>query len=291
MKVYIDGQFVDEEKAKISVFDHGVLYGDGVFEGLRVYDGGILFLKEHVERLYNSAKGIMLKIPIGKEKLEEAIKLSVRENNVKNGYIRVCVTRGVGDLGLDPRKCKEPTLFIIVSDIKLYPKENYEKGLEVIIASTRRNLPQALNPCIKSLNYLNNILAKIEAIKANVDEAIFLNEQGYVVECTGENIFIVKDNCVITPPIYVGALSGITRKSIFKLVKENLNSDVIEKLFTDYEIYTADECFLTGTAAGIVPVVKINGREIGDGRPGKVTRLLIRKFEDLIRNSTTNAYE
>ncbi len=285
MKVYIDGKFYDKQDAKISVFDHGLLYGDGVFEGIRSYNRRVFKLPEHIDRLYNSAKAIMLEIPISKKQMEQAVIDTLKENNLSDAYIRLIVTRGVGDLGLDPRKCSSPSIIIIADKIVLYPQEFYINGLEVITVSTRRNLPTSLNPAIKSLNYLNNIFAKIEAIRAGCEEAIMLNKDGYVAECTGDNIFIVKENVLITPPLYIGALPGITRAAVIDIAKTKLRLLVKEEPFTVYDVYTADECFLTGTAAEVVPVVKVDSRIINDGKPGKITKQIIEEFKELTRTT------
>lgn len=285
MKIYLDGKFVDKEEAKISVFDHGLLYGDGVFEGIRAYNGRVFKLKEHIDRLFNSARAIMLHIPNTKEGVEEIVLETLRVNKLKDAYIRLVVTRGVGDLGLDPLKCSKPTIFCIADKIKLYPEEYYKKGLEIVIVSTRRNIPEAINPSIKSLNYLNNILGKIEANRAGVPEAIMLNSEGYVAECTGDNIFVLKGNTLITPPTWAGALDGITRQTVMEIANDKLKLLVKEDLMTCYHLYTADECFLTGTAAEIVPVVKIDSRVIGDGKPGKVTLKLIKEFHKLTKTT------
>ena len=282
LKIYLDGKLVDEENAKISVFDHGLLYGDGVFEGIRSYNGRVFKLKEHLDRLYRSAQAIMLKIPLGKKEMVEAVLMTLRANKMKDAYIRLVVTRGKGDLGLDPNKCPKPTVFIITHTIKLYPKELYYKGMEVITVPTIRNLVSAIDPQIKSLNYLNNILAKIEANLAGMPEAIMLNKDGYVAECTGDNIFIVKDGILATPPVYLGVLEGITRNTVIELAKK-LKIEAREEVLTRYSLYNADECFLTGTAAEIIPVVKIDGRIIGDGMPGKVSLRLIKAFRVLTK--------
>ncbi len=280
LKIYLDGKLVDKDKAVVSVFDHGLLYGDGVFEGIRSYDGLVFKLKEHLERLFESAHTLMLEIPLSKEALEKAVIQTLQANRLKDAYIRLVVTRGVGDLGLDPRKCRKPTLFIIADKIALYPKEYYERGLELATVPTVRNHPEALNPQLKTLNYLNNILAKIEATNAGVNEAILLNSQGYVTECTGENIFLVRDHAVLTPPPYVGILKGITRQVVMRLAA-GMGFSVHEEVFTRHDLYTAHEVFLTGTAAEIVPVVKIDNRPIGTGRPGKVTLQLMSGFKKL----------
>ena len=282
MKVYLNGKFVDQKDAVVSVFDHGLLYGDGVFEGIRSYHGLIFKLREHIDRLFESAHTIMLKIPMTKEQLIGVVRQSLRVNHLSNAYIRLVVTRGEGDLGLDPRKCSGPTVFAIADRIELYPKKLYEQGLELITVATQRNVPEALNPQIKSLNYLNNILAKIEAINAGYEEAIMLSPSGYVTECTGENLFIVDGKALLTPPPYVGVLRGITRQTVLDLgAKRRLA--IREELLTRYDLFNADECFLTGTAAEIVPVVKIDGRVIGSGKPGPVTKRLQAGFRALTR--------
>ena len=282
MKVYLNGKFVDESKAVVSVFDHGLLYGDGVFEGIRSYDGLIFKLHEHIDRLFESAHTIMLKIPMSKPELIEVVKESLRVNSLHNAYIRLVVTRGEGDLGLDPRKCGRPTVFAIADKIELYPKKLYEQGLELITVATQRNVPEALNPQIKSLNYLNNILAKIEAITAGYEEAIMLSHSGYVTECTGENIFIVKGKQLLTPPPYIGVLRGITRQVVMELA-ESQRLHVKEELLTRHDLFNADEVFLTGTAAEIVPVVKIDGRVIGKGVPGPTTKKLQQAFHQVTK--------
>jgi branched-chain amino acid aminotransferase len=290
MKIYLDGKLVNRDQAKISVFDHGVLYGDGVFEGIRAYNGRVFKLKEHIDRLYQSARAIMLCVPLTKKQVEEAVLSTLRANKLKSGYIRLVVTRGCGDLGLSPWNCSKATVFIIADKIKLYPEEYYTNGLEVVVVSVRRNLVDAVNPSIKSLNYLNNILAKIEGIRAGVPEAIMLNKDGYVAECTGDNLFILKENTLITPPTYAGALPGITCDTVKDLAKTKLKLLVKEELFTTYHVYTADECFLTGTAAEIVPVIKVDKRIIGNGHPGKVTLKLMEEFHELTRSTGVPIY-
>ncbi|HOK40143.1 MAG TPA: branched-chain-amino-acid transaminase [bacterium] len=290
LQIYIDGKFVDESEAKISVFDHGLLYGDGVFEGIRVYDNGIFELEAHLERLYDSAKAINLKIEIPFNEMIELHCEAVRRNKIKDGYIRTVITRGKGDLGLDPRKCPKPTIFIIAATITLYPPEFYEKGLKIMTVSTRRNRPDVLSPRIKSLNYLNNIIAKIEATNAGCLEAIMLNTEGYVAECTGDNIFYLKKNKIYTPPTYLGALEGITRNSIINIL-HNGGIDVIEKPFTLYELYTAEEVFLTGTAAEVVPIVEIDARQIGNGKPGKFTKQIIANFKEYVKKHSYPVYK
>jgi branched-chain amino acid aminotransferase len=283
MKVYLNGKFVERAHAALSVFDHGVLYGDGVFEGIRSYHGLIFKLREHIDRLFESAHTIMLKIPLSKAEVIDVVKESLRVNRLRDAYLRLVVTRGEGDLGLDPRKCNSPTVFVIADRIELYPKKLYEQGLELVTVATQRNVPEALNPQIKSLNYLNNILAKIEAINAGYEEAIMLSPSGYVTECTGENIFIVKGRRLLTSPPYIGVLPGITRQTVMEL-GATLKLDVREELLTRHDLFNADEVFFTGTAAEIVPVVKIDGRVIGSGKPGPVTRKLQQAFRQLTKS-------
>jgi len=283
MKVYINGKFYEKTEAKISVFDHGLLYGDGVFEGIRAYNRLVFKLKEHIERLFESAHTIMLKIPLSKEGMIKAVIETLKKNSLKDAYIRLVVTRGEGDLGLDPRKCEGRATVIIITDkIALYPEKFYREGLEIVTVPTIRNLPEALNPQIKSLNYLNNILAKIEAINAGCDEAIMLDSLGYVAECTGDNIFIVKRNHLYTPPQCMGTLRGITRDSVLEIARKD-KIQVHEHVLTRHELFISDECFLTGTAAEIVPVVKVDGRVIGTGKPGKLTLNLMKKFKELTK--------
>ena len=284
MKVYLNGKFVERSKAVVSVFDHGLLYGDGVFEGIRSYDGLVFKLTEHIDRLFESAHTIMLRIPATKAELVAVVKQSLRVNRLRDAYIRLVVTRGEGDLGLDPRKCSQPTVFVIADKIELYPKKLYEEGLALITVATQRNVPEALNPQIKSLNYLNNILAKIEAITAGYEEAIMLSHSGYVTECTGENIFLVKGKQLLTPPPYIGVLRGITRQTVMELAAAQ-RLHVREELLTRHDLFNADEVFLTGTAAEIVPVVKIDGRQIGAGRPGPVTKKLQRAFRQVTKTA------
>lgn len=280
MKIFLDGKLVSEDEAKISVFDHGLLYGDGVFEGIRLYGGKIFRLDQHLERLFASAKAIMLQVPMAKQALVEACCETCRANKLRDGYIRLVVTRGVGYLGLNPFKCKNPTVFIIADTIELYPEEVYRKGLNLITAATQRTNPAAVSPSIKSLNYLNNILAKIEAVNAGTVEAIMLNSAGHVAECTGDNIFIVRGGKLETPPISAGALNGITRGVVFELATK-MGLPVSESNLTRYDLVTADECFLTGTAAEIVPVATIDGRPIGSGKPGTLTLKLTAEFRKL----------
>jgi len=289
MQVYLNGKLVAKEEAKISVFDHGTLYGDGVFEGLRSYNGRIFKLEEHIDRLLDSAKAIMLIIPFSKKELIDAVISTVRANDIHDGYVRLVVTRGIGDLGLDPRKCPIPSVFIIADKITLYPEELYQNGMEIITVPTRRNISEALNPCIKSLNYLNNIMAKIEAIHGRVHEALMLNSEGYVTECTGDNIFIVKNGTLITPPTWVGALKGITRDAAMEIARIN-GIDAIEEVLTRYDLYTADECFLTGTAAEIISVIKIDSRKIGTGKPGEITLKIMEQFKELTQTTGVEVY-
>jgi len=286
MKIWLDGKLVDKEQAVVSVFDHGLLYGDGVFEGIRAYNGRVFKLDEHIERLCHSARAIMLKMPLDRTATKQAVLDTLRANGLKDAYVRLVVTRGIGDLGLDPRKCPKPTMFVIADRISLYPEETYTKGLTVATVSTRRNLPVALDPRIKSLNYLNNILAKIEANTYGVLEAIMLNAEGYVAECTGDNIFVVRGGRLITPPTSAGALEGITRATVLGLAR-SLSVLCAEENITQYEIYTGEECFLTGTAAEIIPVVQVDSRPIGTGKPGPVTLKLIDAFRELTRREGT----
>lgn len=281
MKIYIDGKYYTEKTAKISVFDHGLLYGDGVFEGIRAYNGKIFRLEEHIERLFHSAKAIMLDISMSKAQLMKAVARTCWLNRIKNGYIRLVVTRGVGNLGLNPFNCKRSSVIIIAGKITLYPPEMYRNGLEMITVPTTRMPPSALNPAIKSLNYLNNVLAKIEAVRGGAIEAVMLNTQGYVAECTGDNLFIVRRGQIYTPPVSAGALDGITRLAVIQLAQEHFGLEIHETNLTRYDVFTADECFLTGTAAEIIPAVKLDGRVIGTGRPGKMTRQLMEEFQDL----------
>jgi branched-chain amino acid aminotransferase len=280
MKIYIDGKYFDEKSAKVSVFDHGLLYGDGVFEGIRAYNGRVFRLSEHIDRLYASAHALLLEIPLSREKVAEAVVETCRRNKLRDGYVRLVVTRGVGSLGLNPYLCKKPSVIVIAGKIQLYPEEDYKRGLSLITVPTARNLHSALNPAIKSLNYLNNILAKIEAINGGCEEAIMLNAQGFVAECTGDNIFLVKNGELSTPPLSAGALYGITRGVVLDLARE-AGMKVTEPDVTRYDLFNADECFLTGTGAEIIAAVKIDGRKIGTGTPGPVTRKLIQRYHEL----------
>ena len=284
MKVYIDGKFYDEKNAKVSVFDHGLLYGDGVFEGIRAYNGRVFKLKEHIDRLFCSAKALLLDIPLSHAQVMKAVVETCRRNKLRDGYIRLVVTRGVGTLGLNPNRCKRPSIIVIADKIQLYPKEMYERGMAIVTVPTTRNLNNAVNPAIKSLNYLNNILAKIEANIAGVEEAIMLNAEGFVAECTGDNIFIVKDGQMFTPPLSAGALYGITRGVVMNLARE-AGISVSEPNLTRYDLFIADECFLTGTGAELIPVTKIDGRVIGNGKPGPITRSLVESYHALTQAS------
>jgi branched-chain amino acid aminotransferase len=283
LKIYIDGKLYDKEDAKISVYDHGLLYGDGVFEGIRSYAGKVFRMAEHLERLWNSAKVIWLEIPVSKEEMAKAIEDTLAVNGIQDGYIRVVVTRGVGTLGLDPNRCSDPQVIIIADKIALYPVELYEQGLEIVTVSVMRNHPAALSPRVKSLNYLNNILAKIEGIQAGCVEALMLNHKGEVAECTGDNIFLVRQGRLLTPPNDAGILEGITRDAVIGLAAP-LGIEVREIALTKHDVYIADECFLTGTAAEVVPVVKVDSRVIGDGSPGPITRQLMARFRELTRS-------
>jgi branched-chain amino acid aminotransferase len=280
-KIWLDGKLLDEADAKISVFDHCVLYGDGVFEGIRVYDGCVFRLRQHLERLWSSAKYIRLAIPMSPEEMRAAVVETVRANGIRDGYIRLVVTRGVGDLGLNPASCPTPTVFIIAATITLYPQEEYEHGLEIITVPTQRYSVGSLNGRVKSCNYLNSIMGKMEAQVAGVREALMLNQEGFVVECTADNVFIVKDGVLTTPPVYLGALRGITRDAIMEIAA-GMGVTVKEECFTRFEVFDADECFLTGTAAEAIPVVKVDTRIIGDGKPGPMTRELIRRFREIV---------
>lgn len=281
-QIYINGVFHDKEHAKVSVFDHGLLYGDGVFEGIRAYDGLIFKLEEHIDRLYESAHTILLKIPMTRKQMIDAVVQTVKHNKLKDAYIRLVVTRGEGDLGLDPRKCTKHTVIIIADKIKLYADHFYKRGMELITVPTQRNFTEALNPQIKSLNYLNNIMAKIEAVSAGYEEAIMLNKDGFVAECTGDNIFIIKDNILYTPPGYMGVLKGITRQAVIEIALKK-KMVVKEAPLTRHDLFNADECFLTGTAAEIIPILKIDGRIIGPGEQGEWTKKLRKAFKQIVK--------
>ena len=285
--IYLDGKLVPESEAKISVFDHGLLYGDGVFEGIRIYNGRVFRLTEHLKRLYDCAKAICLTIPLTYEEMEKATLETVAANNLRDGYIRLVITRGVGSLGLNPYQCPKAGVIIIASSIALYPAERYELGLKLITCGTRRPNSAALSPQVKSLNYLNNIMAKIECMQAGCDEGIMLNDQGFVAECTGDNVFIVKNGKVTTPPVSSGALDGITRRVVMAILAE-MGISCTESVMTRFDIYTADECFLTGTAAEVIAAVEYDRRPIGEGKPGKLTHELVRRFKE-VANSTGTA--
>ena len=286
MQIYIDGGFYPESEAKVSVFDHGLLYGDGVFEGIRFYNNKVFHLEEHMERLYKSAAAIALDIPLDQAALTEALLETIRRNELTDGYVRLVITRGKGDLGLSPWNCPKPSIIIIAAKITLYPAESYEKGLKVVTCSTRRIAHGALSPMVKSLNYLNNIMAKIEASHAGAGEGLMLNEQGLVAECTGDNIFLVSGGRITTPPISSGALAGVTRAVAIGIASE-LGIEVSEPQTTRYDIYTADECFLTGTAAEIIPAVELDSRPIGNGKPGPMTQRFIARYRELTRTEGT----
>ena len=290
MKIFIDGKYYDERTAKVSVFDHGLLYGDGIFEGIRIYNGRVFKLKEHIDRLFYSAKAILLEVPMTHVSLMKATLDTCRTNKLREGYIRLIVTRGVGTLGLNPRSCKNPSVIIIADKIQVYPTELYAKGMDIVTVPTVRNLHSAVNPAIKSLNYLNNILAKIEANNAGVEEAVMLNAEGFVSECTADNLFIIKNGEVLTPPNSAGALYGITRQTVIDLA-EAAGLKVSEPNLTRYDLFNADECFLTGTGAEIMPVVKIDGRVIGTGKPGPLTRELVEKYHALTKVSGEPIYK
>jgi branched-chain amino acid aminotransferase len=281
-KIWISGQLYDKENAKISVYDHGLLYGDGVFEGMRSYSGKVFRLDQHLDRLWKSAKAIWLEIPMTQQALGKAVNDTLAANGIKDGYIRLVVTRGSGALGLDPNKCSNPQVIIITDHISLYPKEFYDNGLTIVTASTVRNHPAALSPRIKSLNYLNNIMAKIEGLQAGCVEALMLNHKGEVAECTGDNIFLIKSGQLYTPPLDAGILEGITRDAIIELARET-GYVVNEVALTRHDVFIADEVFLTGSAAEVIPVVKLDSRVIGDGNPGPITRELTKRFHELTR--------
>jgi len=289
MKVFVDGKYYDEWNAKVSVFDHGLLYGDGVFEGIRIYNGRVFKLKEHIDRLFYSAKAILLEMPMTHAQLMKATVETCKRNKLRDGYIRLVVTRGVGTLGLNPRNCKNGSVIIIAGKIQVYPSELYAKGMDIVTVATVRNLHSAVNPAIKSLNYLNNVLAKIEANNAGVEEAVMLNAEGFVAECTADNLFIIKNGVLSTPPLSAGALYGITRGTVMDIAVQ-LGIKVSEPNLTRYDLFNADECFLTGTGAEIMPVVKIDGRVIGNGKPGSLTRKLVENYHSLTKASGEPIY-
>ena len=295
MQIFLNDKLVPKEQAVVSVFDHGFLYGDGVFEGLRVYNGRIFRLDGHMERLRRSAKAILLESPMSDGELTRAIKETVVANDMRDGYIRVIISRGAGDLGLDPRKCPTPTVVVIADAIKLYPPEVYEAGMECVTASTRRSRPDVLSPAIKSLNYLNHILAKIECIRAGVPECIMLNERGLVAECSADNVFILSRSYsgkveLRTPPITAGALEGITRDAVMQIAEE-IGVPCVERDIALFDIYSADEAFLTGTAAEVVPMTMLDSRSIGDGKPGKVTQQIMARYHELTRNEGDSIFD
>lgn len=287
--IYMNGEFVKKEDAKVSVYDHGFLYGDGVFEGIRSYNGNVFRLEEHLERLYDSAKSIMLEIPHTFEEMTSLVVETLQQNQLKDAYIRLIVSRGVGNLGIDPQTCSKPSVIVIAEALSLFPKALYEKGIEIVSVATRRNRSDVLSPKVKSLNYMNNILVKIEANLAGVSEALMLNDQGYVAEGSADNIFIVRKNKLLTPPGYVGALEGITRNAIMEVAAEK-GYDIQEGVFTRHDVYVADEVFLTGTAAEVIAVVKVDGRVIGDGTPGPVTNDLLGSFRELVQQDGVKVY-
>ena len=289
-KIYIDGKFYSEADAKVSVFDHGLLYGDGIFEGIRFYNGRVFRLEQHLERLWNSARSICLDIPMTRQEMTEALLETIRQNHLRDGYIRLVVTRGVGNLGLNPEQCKNPSVIIIVATIALYHEDFYRKGLSIVTVATRRSNPASLNPAVKSLNYLNNVMARIEANLASADEALMLNDAGNVAECTADNVFIIKHGQIFTPPTTAGALQGITRSVVSDIAGE-FDIKVVEADFTRHDIFVADECFLTGTAAEIVPVVKADGRIIGNGKPGPITTRIIARFREMAQQTGTPIFD
>ena len=283
LKIWMDGELVNQSEAKVSVYDHGLLYGDGIFEGIRAYNGKVFLCKEHIDRLYEGAHYVNLEIPISKEEMVKALNDTIKANGLTDAYIRLLVTRGTGDLGLDPRKCPKPTVIIIAASIALYPEELYRKGLDIITSAVPAVHGEALNPRVKTLNYLNNIMAKMEAIRAGKLEAIMLNHQGFVAECTGDNIFIIKNGILKTPSVYSGILEGCTRNLVINLAKE-AGLTVEETNLQRYDLYTADECFLTGTGAEVIAVIDIDGRKIGTGKPGSITQDMLKRFRDYIAN-------
>jgi branched-chain amino acid aminotransferase len=287
--IYMNGEFVKKEDAKVSVYDHGFLYGDGVFEGIRSYNGNVFRLEEHLERLYDSAKSVMLEIPHTFEEMTELVVETLRQNKLKDAYIRLVVSRGVGNLGLDPFSCATPNVIVIAEPLSLFPKALYDSGIEIVSVASRRSRSDVLSPKVKSLNYMNNILVKIEASLAGVSEALMLNDQGYVAEGSADNIFIVRKNKLLTPPGYVGALEGITRNAIMEVAKQK-GYQMEEGVFTRHDVYVADEVFLTGTAAEVIAVIKVDGRVIGDGKPGPVTNDLLESFRELVQQDGVKVY-
>ncbi len=286
LQIYLDGKFVPKSEAKISVFDHGLLYGDGVFEGIRVYSGCVFRLDAHLERLEYSAKALLLNLPWTREQISDAVCETCRRNGIRDGYIRLLITRGVGSLGLSPKSCSSPSLIIIADKIQLYPEVYYQQGLKIITVPTRRSSPAMLPPMVKSLNYVNNILAKIEAQHSGYEEAIMLDDAGYVAECTGDNVFVIHKGKLFTPPPSAGALKGITRAAAMDIAQE-LGIEVVEQNLTRYDVWIADELFLTGTAAEVIPVVEVDGRKIGDGTPGPITGRILEVFRKHVTEDGT----
>lgn len=289
LKIWLNGAIVDEQAAVVSVFDHGVLYGDGVFEGIRAYNGRVFRLEQHIRRLYDSAKAIKLTIAQPPRAMTDVVLATLRANKLRDGYIRLVVTRGKGDLGLDPRKCPVPTVFCIAASIQLYPEKYYREGLALVTGTTRHIRGDQFSPRVKSLNYLSSIMAKLDGINAGTIETLMLSTEGYVVECTGDNFFIVRDGVLFTPPLWLGPLEGVTRNAVLELARKR-KLTVREEPFTLYEVYTADECFLTGTAAEVVPVISVDGRTIGAGTPGKLSLRLIADFRRLAMTTGTAIY-
>ncbi|WP_203334435.1 branched-chain-amino-acid transaminase [Planococcus beigongshangi] len=287
--IFLNGEFVSKKDAVVSVYDHGFLYGDGVFEGVRVYEGNVFRLQEHIDRLYDSAKSIMLSVPYSKQEMSDLVVETLRKNELQNAYIRVVVSRGVGNLGLDPSSCARPQVIVIAEELALFPKELYKTGIDIVSVATRRTRADVLSPKVKSLNYLNNILVRIEANLAGVSEALMLNDQGYVAEGSADNVFIVKNGEILTPPGYVGALEGITRNAIMEIAHE-LGFPMREQVFTRHDVYVADEVFLTGTAVEVIAVVKVDGRVIGDGKPGDCTNRLLEEFRKTVVENGTKVY-
>src|SRR5262245_18175996 len=289
-KIYVDGKFYSEADAKVSVFDHGLLYGDGIFEGIRFYNGRVFRLGEHLDRLWDSARSICLEIPMTKQGMGDAVLETIRQNHMRDGYIRLLVTRGIGNLGLNPKQCKSPSVIIIAAPIALYHENMYRKGLTVVTVATRRCSPGALNPAVKSLNDLNNVMARIEADLAGADEALMLNDAGNVAECTADNVFVVKVGQIITPHVTAGALRGITRSVAFEIAEE-LGYKSLKADITRHDVFAADECFLTGTAADIIPVVNVDGRAIGNGKPGPITTRIMARFREMTRETGTPIFD
>jgi branched-chain amino acid aminotransferase len=287
--IYIDGQLLPASQAKVSVFDHGLLYGDGIFEGIRFYNGRVFRLEQHIRRLYDCARAILLKIPLTPEEMIAATCATVQANGLRDGYIRLVVTRGVGPMGLSPFKCPTPSVIIIADAISLYSEESYRTGLTMATVATRRPSHDILSPQVKSLNYLNNIMAKVEAIQAGAEEGLMLNDVGLVAECTGDNIFIIRDGAISTPPLTAGALDGITRGTVFDIAQE-LGIPIRERDFSRHDVFIADECFLTGTAAEVIAAVKLDGREIASGKPGAITQRIIARFRELTQTTGTPIY-